>query len=587
MNKKLFFGMFAAATMLFATSCSNDEMDGLKGNESVVSFTLEQPGISTRAYSDGLSAERLSYAVFEVDANGTVATTPTYEDVIDVAFTNKQANITFALEKGKTYQFAFWADNAESPYKFDANTGKVTVDYTDVNGNNLLLSNDENRDAFFANDEVTIPEDGSSVIKTITLYRPFAQLNIGAIGNDAVGLENPTKSEVSIASGVYSTLNILTGEVDNEVAGGVTYALNTIPEDTEVFPVDGVDNYFSMNYLLVAKDKEIVKVGFTLQSESGNEKSRTFANIPVQRNHRTNIYGTIGNIISEAAEFTCIIDERYDEPNYFENFTGVRIGETEYQTLEEALTAAVEGNVIELGVGEYQLPAQLAKNKNYKRLVFEGVGTETVLYGRTTRWEGYDDHPSADQAPGVAAHNLDLVLKNLTYQTNGVGYTGGFAHAKSVSFEDCTIIGKFHAQSFAPHTFTNCTINTQDDYMFTYGADCTFDGCTFISPYGKALQVYDENGTSSKIVIEDCTFTASTQAAVSSNQWVTWNSEPIAAIEIRSILGKNFTVNITNSSATDYAAGLWAVKYAAAHSEPGKVTVTVDGTTVYDKVPNK
>ncbi len=313
MNKKLFFGMFAAATMLFATSCSNDEMDGLKGNESVVSFTLEQPGISTRAYSDGLSAERLSYAVFEVDANGAVATTPTYEDVIDVAFTNKQANITFALEKGKTYKCAFWADNAESPYEFDANTGKVTVDYTDESGNNLLLSNDENRDAFFANDEVTIPEDGSSVIKTITLYRPFAQLNIGAIGNDAVGLENPTKSEVSIASGVYSTLNILTGEVEDEVAGGVTYALNTIPEATEVFPVDGVDNYFSMNYLLVSKDKALVEVGFTLASDN-NQKSRTFANIPVQRNHRTNIYGTIGNIISEAAEFTCTIDERYDEP---------------------------------------------------------------------------------------------------------------------------------------------------------------------------------------------------------------------------------------------------------------------------------
>lgn len=41
MNKKLFLGMFAAAGMLFATSCSNDELDVVQsGNEAQVTFSL-------------------------------------------------------------------------------------------------------------------------------------------------------------------------------------------------------------------------------------------------------------------------------------------------------------------------------------------------------------------------------------------------------------------------------------------------------------------------------------------------------------------------------------------------------------------
>ena len=45
MNKKLFLGMFAAAGMLLATSCSNDELDVVQsGNEAQVSFSLGLEG---------------------------------------------------------------------------------------------------------------------------------------------------------------------------------------------------------------------------------------------------------------------------------------------------------------------------------------------------------------------------------------------------------------------------------------------------------------------------------------------------------------------------------------------------------------
>ena len=66
MNKKLFLGMFAAAGMLLATSCSNDELDVVQsGNEAQVTFSLAaEGGIATRAISDGTGAKKLVYAVY-------------------------------------------------------------------------------------------------------------------------------------------------------------------------------------------------------------------------------------------------------------------------------------------------------------------------------------------------------------------------------------------------------------------------------------------------------------------------------------------------------------------------------------------
>ena len=48
MNKKLFLSMFAAAGMLLATSCSNDELDVVQsGNEAQVTFSLAAVGDGT------------------------------------------------------------------------------------------------------------------------------------------------------------------------------------------------------------------------------------------------------------------------------------------------------------------------------------------------------------------------------------------------------------------------------------------------------------------------------------------------------------------------------------------------------------
>ncbi len=291
MNKKFLFGMFAAATMLFATSCSNDELDDVQsGKESVVSFTLEQPGITTRAYSDGTTATTLTYAVYEKDAQ-----TAIQEDKIENAFENKTATVSITLKTGKSYDIIFWADAPDSPYDFDSNTKSITV-----NDYETALSNDENRDAFFGTAEVK--NVSGPINEEVKLKRPFAQLNFGVDGS----AELPEKTSVTVSK-VYKTLNLMNGEA-SEVVDNQTFAENGMDQRGH-FPVAGF-NYLAMNYLLVDNEQELVDV--TLTTSDG--KTVSVPGVPVQRNYRTNIYGRLLDPVTDdaVANFTVEIKSDYE-----------------------------------------------------------------------------------------------------------------------------------------------------------------------------------------------------------------------------------------------------------------------------------
>ncbi len=271
MNKNLLFGMFAAATMLFATSCSNDELDGVQsGKKSVVSFTLEQPGMATRAYADGLKATTLTYAVYEAGST-------TLVEEGEGTFTDKIANVSIELTTGKSYDLVFWADAENSPYEFNNGNQTIKVNYEN------LLSQDENRDAFFAA-EKNLTVDGSAISRKITLTRPFAQLNIGTITGEV--LDPYMKISVTV-SNVYETLNLLTGEVSSSL-GEKTFELAYIPASHEMFPIAGV-KYLSMNYLLVngIEEPELIDIEFA----TDNGVTIPVPDVPVKNNYRTNIYG--------------------------------------------------------------------------------------------------------------------------------------------------------------------------------------------------------------------------------------------------------------------------------------------------------
>ena len=360
MNKKLFLGMFAAAGMLFATSCSNDELDAVQsGNEAQVTFSLGlEGGIATRAISDGTGAKKLVYAVYKLDADGN----PVLQKVVgsnnDGQFVDTEAfdaglteTVSVTLAKGQTYQVAFWAQNPNCTAYTTTDLESVTIDYDGLN-------NDETRDAFFKTVEFTVT--GSTSID-VELKRPFAQINVGVTEEadwDAAVASGITVAQSSVViKNAATKLNLLDGTVSDETE--VSYELANIPSDPAILQVDtdgdGIKedyNWLSMSYILVADEIDgaskatLQSLQYTFTPENGNpiEFKEGLNTVPVQRNWRTNI---VGKILTGDITFNIVIDEEFEDDHNVK-LPYATIGDVVYKSFAEAMAAVKDGETIKL-----------------------------------------------------------------------------------------------------------------------------------------------------------------------------------------------------------------------------------------------
>lgn len=303
MKRYLLSTFTIAAAALLVTSC-NDEMDkGLKtGDEGTVTFTAQLPSeMGTRAFADGLTAKHLQYAVYEA---GQSTPLPVFGDettvVGEAEMNNLKQTVSLKLTTGKTYDVIFWADaTTDSPYTFNPASQEVSVDYSKVNNNS------DNCDAFFKKETITVSGNQSVDVK---LTRPFAQVNIGTDDFDAAKASGLEVTQTEVVAKAFATLNLATGEVSDEADR--TFTMKAIPTASDgEFPVAGGYKYLSMDYLLVGADKATVDVAFNY----GDPQSRTFTNVPVQRNYRTNIYGSL---LTNTTDFNVVIEPAFATTNY-------------------------------------------------------------------------------------------------------------------------------------------------------------------------------------------------------------------------------------------------------------------------------
>lgn len=304
-NMKKFLFMGALAAMLLGTaSCSNDMEPAMGDN--TVQFTIELPGaIDSRAIADGTTATQLTVAVYDKDGK--------HLDLDkNVVMNNKRATVTFQLVKGQTYNFAFWAQAEGAPYTFNTDDATMTVK------NYTSNCNDEKRDAFYWY-EHELPITGT-MTKNITLYRPFAQLNFGA--SDAAAAAKAgvvaVKSYVEVKQ-VSTKFDLKSGTASNATEDLVdaTFAMATIPPATEKLTVEETQyDWMAMNYFLVPNNEATIETTlklYTATDEDNAVREVKVTNVPVQKNHRTNI---VGNLFTEDVNFNIIIDERFDQPDY-------------------------------------------------------------------------------------------------------------------------------------------------------------------------------------------------------------------------------------------------------------------------------
>ena len=303
MKRYLLSTFTIAAAALLMTSC-NDEMDnGLKtGDEGTVTFTAQlPPEMGTRAFADGLTAKHLQYAVYEAGQSTPLKVFGDETTVVGEAeMVNLKKSVTLKLTSGKSYDVIFWADaTTDSPYTFNPASQEVSVDYSKVNNNS------DNCDAFFKKETITVSGNQSVDVK---LTRPFAQVNIGTDDFDAAKASGLEVTQTEVVAKAFATLNLATGKVSDEADR--TFTMKAIPTASDgEFPVAGGYKYLSMDYLLVGADKATVDVAFNY----GGPQSRTFTNVPVQRNYRTNIYGSL---LTNTTDFNVVIEPAFATTNY-------------------------------------------------------------------------------------------------------------------------------------------------------------------------------------------------------------------------------------------------------------------------------
>lgn len=224
--KKRFFSLFAMTAGLFMASCSNDELiSDNSGGKAQVTFALNlENQVNTKAISDGSGADKLVYAVY--DENGTALNVfegEAQKEETGLTDLKSGHTVSINLAKGKTYQIAFWAQNAACTAYNTSDLKSVQVDYAEA------VNNDEARDAFFKTVKVTVTGDAT---ENVELKRPFAQLNVGVTAEDwkaAVVSKGQVLSSKAVIQNVANVINLLTGEATGSEQ--VEYALNDIPTE--------------------------------------------------------------------------------------------------------------------------------------------------------------------------------------------------------------------------------------------------------------------------------------------------------------------------------------------------------------------
>ena len=188
----------------------------------------------------------------------------------------------------------------------------------------------------------------------------------------------------------------------------------------------------------------------------------------------------------------------------------VKIGNTVYDTLEAAVTAAASGDTIQLGTGNYTLyKVNSTGHTKGKDLTFVGQGADK------TGWNIGAEVP--DPANFGTEYNGDysfdgagtVTFKNMTLRSGKADYLG-FIRADKTVVEDCIINGKTFYWGYKSAAFTNTTFNCPSgDYaIWTYSSPTmTFDTCTFNSS-GKVINVYTDAGAGKQNItvnFKDCT----------------------------------------------------------------------------------
>lgn len=306
-----------ALSALAMVSCQKELLSPAtqEGQEVEVSLDLTTPLMGTKSYADGNTVNVVHVHVYQKNASGNLTyIAPAAQGAAietpskDVEMSNGAATYKTRLVTGQTYTFVFWAEKSGNGYyTYDSTNKTVTVNYANAVGN------DESRDAFYAVlPNVTIT---GAYSKSVTLNRPFAQINFGASDDEVAKAAGITVTGAAVKlTGIANSINLLDGTVSGSET--VTFANADLPTDPATLSAAGENyKYVAMDYVLVGKNaKTLSDVTLTLTLKADGTLSTTpehkYPNVPLQGNYRTNI---IGYLFTSPADIQITVDPEFGD----------------------------------------------------------------------------------------------------------------------------------------------------------------------------------------------------------------------------------------------------------------------------------
>ena len=396
--------------------------------DGTVTFTVTTPGgIDTRTIADGENVNKVHWAVYKTHSNEEFAVAgndgPLAQGAVDM--TAKRATVEMDLLQDQDYTVIFWAQDEDAGHYEIGDLRNITAKETTVDGN------DESRAAFYAVKEFDTKTQQNNY--EVTLYRPFAQLNLGttnkSLSPDGSGVTQPYTIDITASKvfvyGLSSTFNTIAGAA---VEGNETHTFESAPipadfDPAEVLTVNATDyHYVAMNYLFVPQNDKLVKVSYEIATDKGTIEN-TIDNVPVKANYRTNI---IGNLLTSKTDFEIVVDEKFNANDYVvegeTSFVSVSSAEEFVKFAEELANGNEEYKDVNLMLGGDIDLADFTRTRSVASN-WTPIGTPENPFTGTFNGNGY------------TIKNLKLVESEAK---EGKVHTGFFGYAKNATIKNVT-----------------------------------------------------------------------------------------------------------------------------------------------------
>jgi predicted ribosomally synthesized peptide with SipW-like signal peptide len=246
------------------------------------------------------------------------------------------------------------------------------------------------------------------------------------------------------------------------------------------------------------------------------------------------------------------------------------------EELKGALDTIESGKSAKLTIGEgiYTLYNVNNSKTQNTTLTIEGSGAENTTFGVGLK----DGTLSGEYNGDYGFENSDVIFRDMTVSV-GTGNYKGIIRAKSLYFENCTIVGMGSYWGVGTVVFKNCKFADNGDYnLWTYaGTDFTFENCDFYSSIGKFINAYKEQRVDSKLTFTKCNFIYTGNGTA---------SKP--AVCLKSYTGIAWDVTFTDCTSnakTDDGTG--SNLYSIESGMNADTTVVINGVTVWENGAKK